>query len=409
MTFEWLVVGAGIHGTYLARELLDAGVEEDEILLVDRDGEFLGSFERKARACGMETLRSTFVQHVGPDPFGLETFAEGRDREEELRSTPGYPPRPSLELFVDHTEHVIDRFGLEALLLEREVRGIDREDDGFAVETTDGVVSADNVVLAVGPGDRYRRPSWASNTPKIEHVWDVDAPPEARIDPGEHVWVIGGGVTAGQFATSVSDVAGSVTLCVREPIEEAIPEADPRWINWRHIERELHSLPPGSQARYERVREARNEGTMPGYLACEVRETPAIEIRRGEVTAANDLGGPVSLFGDAGRIGAADRVFLATGFDPVYERPLVGSIADSLGLERGYRGVPVLDDETMAWRRQDGTPSGLFVTGRLAECTAGPLAGNIHGARRAAERIVGASAARRAGETPVTAGHTSTD
>ena len=344
MTFEWLVVGAGIHGTYLARELLDTGVEADEILLVDRSGSFLGSFERKARACGMDTLRSTFVQHVGPDPFGLETFAEGRGRNEELHSTPDHPPRPSLELFIDHTEHVIDRFDLEALLVEREVTGIDRENDRFAVETTDGVVSAHNVVLAIGPGDRYRRPSWASNTPKIEHVWDVD---------------------------------------------------DPRWINWRHIERELHSFPPGSQARYERVREARNEGTMPSYLSREVRETSSVGIRRGEIAAANDLGGPVSLFGDAGRIGAADRVFLATGFEPVYERPLVGAIADSLGLERGYRGVPVLDDETMAWRRHDGDPSSLFVTGRLAECTAGPLAGNIHGARRAAERIVGASAARR--------------
>ncbi len=395
MTFEWLVVGAGIHGTYLARELLDTGVEADEILLVDRSGSFLGSFERKARACGMDTLRSTFVQHVGPDPFGLETFAEGRGRNEELHSTPDHPPRPSLELFIDHTEHVIDRFDLEALLVEREVTGIDRENDRFAVETTDGVVSAHNVVLAIGPGDRYRRPSWASNTPKIEHVWDVDDPPEARIDPGEHVWVIGGGVTAGQFVTSVSDVAGSVTLCVRESIEESTTEADPRWINWRHIERELHSFPPGSQARYERVREARNEGTMPSYLSREVRETSSVGIRRGEIAAANDLGGPVSLFGDAGRIGAADRVFLATGFEPVYERPLVGAIADSLGLERGYRGVPVLDDETMAWRRHDGDPSSLFVTGRLAECTAGPLAGNIHGARRAAERIVGASVARR--------------
>lgn len=394
VTLEWLIVGAGVHGTYLARELRGADVDRDDIALLDRRGRFLGSFREKARACGMDALRSTYVQHVGPDPFGLETFAQGRGREDDLRPTPERPPRPSLSLFLDHTDHVIERSGLDELLLERTVTGIDHGKGRFLVRTDGETFRARNVVVAVGPGDRYRRPSWSQDVSSIGHVWDAPEPPADRIERGERVLVVGGGVTAGQFATAASDTASSVTLCVRDSIREATTEADPRWINWRYIERNLHSLPPGSRARYDRVREARNDGTMPTYLARDVRDTANVEVRRGEVTAASDAGCGVSLRFEDGSVESADQVVLATGFREVADRPFVGAIADSLGVERGYRGMPILDDETMRWRRLDGQATRLFVTGGLAACTAGPLAGNIHGARRAAERIVGEDAIR---------------
>ncbi|MES3516709.1 MAG: FAD/NAD(P)-binding protein [Natronomonas sp.] len=387
MTYDWIVVGAGVHGTYLARELLESGIEADDLVVLDRRGTFLGSFKEKARSCGMDALRSTYVQHVGPEPFDLESFAQKRDREVELHPTPNFPKRPSLELFLDHADRVVERAGLEAVLEKRTVTGVGRDGDGIVVRTDDGTLRSRNVALAVGPGDQYRRPDWATAAPAIEHVWDSDAPPGVRVQGEDRVWVVGGGVTAGQFATSAAAVAETVTLCVRDPIEEATTEANPRWINWRYIEQELHPLPPGSQARYERVRAARNDGTMPEYLARELRGTENVEIRRGEITAACASDSGVCLSLRSGGVECVDRVVLATGFQPVYDRPLVGAVADSLGLKRGHRGVPVLDDETLAWQRHDGTSSRLFVTGALAECSVGPLAGNIHGARRAAERI----------------------
>lgn len=388
-TRDVLVVGAGIHGTYLARELLGAGLDRERLAILDRRGEFLGAFREKARACGMESMRSTYVQHVGTDPFGLETFAEARGRESELRPTPNHPQRPSLRLFLDHTEFVVDRNGLDELLETRTVTGIDRTGDALTVRTETEPLRARNVALAIGPGDRYRRPPWANGIDRVEHVWDAEEPPASRTE-GETVWVIGGGVTAGQFATAACDTAGDLTLCVRGSIREATTEADPRWINWRHIEREIHSLPPGSKARCDRVRKARNDGAMPGYLAREIRETEAITIRRDEVeTAAATGDGSVRLLSERGRTETVDRVVLATGFEPPGNRPLVGAIADSLGLQRGRRNLPVLDDRSLAWLRRDGRPSRLFVTGALASTSVGPLAGNVHGARRAAERIVG--------------------
>lgn len=84
---------------------------------------------------------------------------------------------------------------------------------------------------------------------------------------------------------------------------------------------------------------------------------------------------------------AADRVVLATGFEPVFDHPFVEQVVSELGLERGYRGMPVLDDETLPWRTEGGEPK-LYVSGAVALGTVRPYAPNLPGARRTAEHIV---------------------
>ncbi len=398
---RWVVVGAGIHGTYVARALREAGVSADELTVLDRRGAFLGSFREKAVACGMESLRSTYVQHLGPEPFGLETFAETRDRTDELLATADYPSRPSLSLFVDHAEDVIERFDLRQSLHGATATSFGSR-DGLVVETTDGRLDTDRIVLAVGPGDRYRRPDWARGVERIEHVWDAVGPPADRVDDGDDVWVVGGGITAGQFARSVADVADSVTICSRDPLQEATIEADPRWLNWPYIESELHSLPPGSTARLERIREARYDGTIPSYIANSLRGTPNVTIRTGEIRAATSIDGRVALSLRDGSFETTDALFLATGFERAADSSVIARVADSLDLERGAAGIPVLDDGTLAWRRNDGSRSNVFVTGVLAESVIGPFAGNVPGARRAAERLVGTvHSGRRDGSTTI--------
>jgi len=385
----WLIVGGGIHGTYIVRELKESGVTPDDLMIVDSEGELLASFCRKARACGMETLRSNYVQHVGPSPFGLEGFAGANDRDDELVPTQHSQPRPTLSLFVDYVAHVIKRFDLAELVRPATVTGI-RGEGPLIVETTTGSIRATNVVLAVGPNEQFCRPEWAEGIDRVEHVWDRSTAPEARVEDGERVWVIGGGTTAAQFATAVTDRAASVVLCSRSPLQVALREADPHWLNWQHIAKQLHSLPPGSQARYDRLREARNEGTMPPYLQRELDKADNLEHRREELTAVVETQDGLLLIGEQGIGYQADRVVLATGFESVYDQPLVERIASERELERGYRGMPVLDDSTLAWKTRHGECSRVFVTGRLAEGSLGAFAGNIPGARRAAERILNA-------------------
>ncbi len=387
MTVQWLVVGGGIHGTYVARELLEAGVPRAEIALVDSHGELLASFRRKARACGMDTLRSNYVQHIGPSPFGLQRFAEARNRDDELVPTRNSQPRPTVDLFLGYADYVIERFDLDELVSEATVTGIER-DGQLVVDTTVGTIRAERVVLAVGHGDRYHRPTWARDQPRVEHVWDNTNRPDSVVEHDETVWVIGGGITAGQVVTTVADSVESVTLCTRHSIREALREANPRWLNWTYIEDELHTLSAGSKARFERVQRARNDGTMPPYLTRELETIQNVTIRRDEIEDVVRTGDGLLVSPRRRRGEHVDRIILATGFEPVFEHPFVGSVADSLSLQRGHRGVPVLDDQTLAWRTEAGECSRVLVTGKLAEATVGPFAGNIPGARRAAERIV---------------------
>ncbi len=391
-----VIVGGGIHGTSLLQRLLDeTALDREDVLVVDPHDRLLASFRRKARACEMDELRSTFVNHVGTEPFGLETFAESRDRADELLPTPGYPRRPSLSLFLDHAEYVIDRRELAALHRQTAVEAI-RESDGpggsLVLETTDGRIRTRNCVLAIGHGGRYRIPEWAEGIDAISHVWDGFDSDE----PADETIVVGGGITAAQLATCLAE-RERVTLLARHELEEATIEADPRWINWNHIERQLHRYPAGSRERLDTIRDARNDGTIPPRLFDRVEAATndgRLSIRHGDVESARVVDGQVRLLSPNAGCCSADRVALATGFEPVFEHPFVGRIAATLGLERGYRGLPVLDDETLAWQRRSGTGSPIFVTGALAASAVGPFAGNVAGARRSADRITHAIADR---------------
>ena len=397
---ECAIVGGGIHGTYLAQRLLEeTAIERSELRIVDPHARLLESFRRKARACEMSSLRSTFVHHVGTEPFGLEDFAEARSREDELLPTREYPRRPSLSLFLDYADHVIEGRDLESLHRRAAVESIRRQAHGrsnepVVLETDDGdAFESRTVVLAIGHGGRYRRPTWADGVEGIDHVWDDAFDPGAAV---EETIIVGGGITAAQLATDLCE-REAITLLSRHELTAATVEADPLWINWNHVERQLHRHPPGSRRRFEVLQAAQNRGTIPPRLL-EALESAAtgdtLSIRHGGVRSARAVDGRVRLLLEPSGCLSADRVVLATGFEPVFEHPFVGRIADSCGLERGYRGMPVLDDGTLAWRRTSGGASSIYVTGALAAGTAGPLAGTVIGARRAADRICDAMATR---------------
>jgi glycine/D-amino acid oxidase-like deaminating enzyme len=392
--FEYAIVGGGIHGTHVAHRLVrDAGLDPEELVVLDARGEPLASFRERARACGMQALRSPTVHHLGTDPFGLKDFAEARDRTDELVPTRDRPRRPSLELFLDHAEHVIDSSGLADRLRETTVTDVERvRGGGLYLRTGHGPVRARRCVLAIGHGGRLRRPDWAVDlgSPScVSHVWDEPASPGSYAER-EHVCVVGGGITAGQLSLSLSGTP-PVTLLARRELREASVEADPHWINWPHIEDHLHSLPAGSAARLERVAAKHEAGTIPPYLRRRMERAAdrgGLEVRVGTIESARADWNGVVLRLEDGSVERFDRVLLATGFASSATCRLVERIAASLSLERGHRGVPVLDDASLEWRTVDGSRSGVFVTGTLGAATLGPFAGTIAGARRAADRLV---------------------
>ena len=393
------IVGGGIHGTYLANRLraeTDFDLDPEQLLLIDPHEQLLASFREKARACGMEALRSTFVHHLGTEAFGLERFAERTRREDELIATVDYPPRPSLELFLDFADELLDQSGLESVHEQAQVTGITNPDatNGLRLETTGGPIDATHCVLAIGHGGRYAVPDWArdwTDSGRITHVWDGFDSEETA----DRTIVVGGGITAAQLACDLT-ATHSVTLLSRHPLEWEVSEAAPPWINWHHIEQELHAYPPGSRERFEIIDRERNTATIPPYFYQRFSDRIAdgsLTLEQGTVEAVSTgETWPVRLSLEHGKRLSADRVVLATGFEPVGGHPFVEQLTTELECVRGPRGLPVLDDTTLRWTRETGEPLPLYVTGALALGAVGPYAPNIPGARRGADRIIPAIA-----------------
>ena len=390
MTIEFAIVGGGVHGTHVAARLLtETRLSHDEVVVLEPNGELLASFTEKARRCGMEGLRSTYVQHAGTEPFDLENYARAHDREDELLPTRNHPRRPSLSLFLDHARETIDRHDLDSLVLPARAETVQPHGDGVRIGTDEGSIDARCCLLAIGYGGRVAVPEWArlGTDAPIGHVWE-EGYDETTL--GEDVVVIGGGVSATSLALSLAERDREVTLLSRHRIETETVECDPYWLNWSYIEDHLHCLPPASRARSDAIRAARYDSTVPRYLAERLRAAASggrLEVTRGEVESAYHGGGLVLRLTD-GRVRETDSVVLATGFAEVYTHPFLRSVAESLDLATGYRGMPHLCDETLSWRGRDGERSPVFATGAFAEGAVGPFARNLPGARRAADRLV---------------------
>lgn len=388
------IVGGGVHGVHLAVRLLQAElIEPDELRIVDPSG-LLESFRRKCRQCGMVELRSPFVHHVGTDPFSLRDFARARGREAEFVPTRVGAERPTASLFFDHAEWLCNRYDLESIRLDARVTDVVDRRDGVRVETTSGHVHSRWCLLAVGHGRSFTYPEWATepDSPKsVTHVWDPTFDPDA-VGETSTVGIVGGGITAGQLATTLAQPGRNVVLFARSPFRVETLEASTDWMHFSGATERLHAHPPASRAREELVAEARYDGTMPPYVFRRVQralEDGHVELERSEITVATDAGGPVVVTCRDGSAYCLDDLLCATGFDSPYDGELFRQLRRESTLQTGYRGAPVLDDDTLRWMHQDGTPSRVTVSGIATQQVLGPFARNVIGARRAGEVIVG--------------------
>ena len=379
---RFLILGAGIHGLYLANMLVAAGgIDPARIALVDRHRRPLGQWRRVTAATGMTHLRSTSVHHIDPEPVSLRRFY--RERKAAYPDAYAAPyNRPSLQLFNDHADWSSSRLGTARRLQTASATAIDTIEGGYRLETEAGAFEADNLILAPGQG-ALRRPDWSAELEReyrVEHLFseDFDLDEWRRgAAEGAPVTIVGAGISAMQAAVSIARAASRpISVLALHDTRIRQFDSDPGWIGPRFLGRfTAHRDPdqrrkilassryPGSgDPQTVRSFESLVEAGSVRFRSCTPEELPAL--------TAESLGA-------AGE----GRLLLATGYRPV--RPggaAVDRLVASEGLPVAACGFPVVNPY-LAWM------PGLFVSGALGELEIGPVARNITGARRAGERL----------------------
>ena len=392
MSLEWLIIGGGIHGVHIAARLIgEANVAPERLRIVDPGERLLQRWRSCTETTGMTHLRSPVVHHIDLEPWALENFAIELDRQEPDAFAPPYQ-RPSLALFNEHCDRVIETYGLAALHIRGRAEACVVRCEGVSVSLDDGEhIEADRVVLAIGASDQPAWPTWAPREhARVHHIFapDFDAWPSR----GEEVAVIGGGISAGQVALRLVARGHLVHFVSRHALRQHQFDSDPGWLGPKYMQG--FEQDRDHCRRREVITEARHRGSAPPDVCDALRRAIARERlvwHGGEITSMEEApDGALSLCFSRGTSLEVDRVLLATGFEPA--RPggaMVDALVASASLPCARCGYPIVDG-ALQWHPR------VHVSGPLAELELGPAARNIAGARRAADRLVDVALGRGA-------------
>jgi hypothetical protein len=381
---EFVIIGGGIHGTYLSNCLVgDLGWSADQIRVIDPHDSPCERWKCFTARTAMQYLRSPIVHHLGVSPWDLKNFKR-QNRGASWSTSTGSKEHPSLEMFNRHIDWQCAQNGLADLRVKALCTAIHKTSAGLRVVTSAGEFLTRRVILAVSSNDRLAIPSWANHLDsRAKHIFG-SAEVLDEIQPGRRLAIVGAGITAAQVALHAAAVSpGKVQLLSRHPLKIAEYDSDPCWMGPKC----LHSF--AAERDYARrrhiIRASRNKGTVTSdvYQSVKLAEKQgALKILHGEVQQALiQEGGDISLFGPDGHLDDTSRVILATGF--ISNRPggaLLHQIIDEFDMPIAEDGFPIAQ-KNLHWK------DNIFVTGALAELELGPPARNILGARMAGQRL----------------------
>lgn len=386
MARDWLIIGGGMHGTHLSLHLTRrGGVSPDRIRVLDPYPAPMAVWDRVTKAVGMEYLRSPIVHNLHWDQGSLGLFARLNQQASMTRFIPPFG-RPSLELFNAHAAHLIRKFGLDKLRIQGRAESIRRTETGWRVETADGTLEAERVVVAIGLSEQPFWPEWAQPyraDSRIQHIFEPDFDREALPD-WERAVVVGGGITAAQVALALAARhPGTVTLVRRHDERVFDFDSDVGWMNAINLRGFAQINDP--DARRKVIRQARHRGSMPRDVANALSAavgSNTIRVCESGVESLSEESNGLCLTLASGETLPADQLILATGY--VQTRPggaMIDHLINEYELPTAACGYPVVS-QTLEWM------PGLHVSGPLAELEVGPAARNIIGARMAGQRLI---------------------
>lgn len=393
------IIGGGIHGISIALRLLrDMPAAAKHLAIVDRHPQPLVQWKRKTERQGMTFLRSPVVHHITPEALGIVEYAERNNRTAEL--APPYS-QPSTALFWDFCKATVAVLGLQStppahqVYYPFEVAKL-RWDKGAGkfpfrlISTNNEGFRSSCVILAIGSDDcAYVPPEfteWQCQYPdKILHAsqFSVNCECEQRLDDNGKIVIVGGGLTAGTLARSLSERGHHVVLIARKQLKTEQFDFPPRWLGPKALA-EFTSKSLHFQQRYQIIKENSGEGSITPDVMETLKNTANVHIYpetyiRNIVSARDSR---LQVETTRGGIANVSRVILATGYKFNLHRY---KFLTELVVQHRIPlvcGLPCLGMDLQLHPIQN-----LFGSGTIAQLQIGPAAGNIAGARLAYERF----------------------
>ena len=382
---DWLIIGGGIHGTYLANLLGHLpGASDAAVRILDPHFELLHVWTRNTHNCGMAFLRSPATHNIDRHILSLYRFARTHLGRPHAAFIPPYN-RPSLDLFQQHCRRVIAANRLDRLHIRARAHRIQHDGRSLVVQTDGPILEARRILLAIGMGEQPCWPGWARRLKRagarIAHIFDPDFKRGEWRQDGRTL-IVGGGITAVQTALKLSEESSAdIHLLSRHHLRESQYDFNPCWIGPK-------CLRTFYRADFALRRKTIEGARITGSLPVEVLETFSralqegrIVFSQGQCAAAKSIDGKLRLETSAGVL-ESEQVILATGFQN--RRPggaLVDRLITDFKLDCNPCGYPILD-AGLHWG------SNIYATGPLAELQVGPCARNIVGARNAGRLLL---------------------
>ncbi len=372
------VLGAGPHGLAAILHLKRADPAlAAETVVIDPSGRWMSAWDSQFARLGIDVLRSPSVHHPAPEVDALSCFVA-----QHGLARSGLPyDQPMAAAFRAFTQHLVETAELAEPLAARPNRVTAEVDGGgVRIETDGSPMVADRLVVAANPHRRSIPPwVWRLCGPavaELAHAGDVDLGSRPDLT-GQRITVVGGGLTAAHLAVGAADRGASVDLVARRPLQVRSFDTDPGWLGPKYL-RGFQDC-PDPRRRFELARAARGGGTIPEWMRDQMDHGRVVIHEGAEILGAAPTPDGYCLGLATGESISAHRVWLATGTTPDLGalrclEPLLPDVA-AIG------GLPVTDDDL----RVGVHP--VYVMGRLATHTLGPAAGNLWGARQAAQRI----------------------
>lgn len=395
------IIGGGIHGVSIAIRLLrDMPTVARSLAIVDRCPHPLTQWRCKTERQGMTFLRSPAVHHITPDALGIVEYAERHNRTDEL--APPYS-QPSTQLFWDFCKSALAELREHRIYYHFDVaklrwdkgagkfpfRLISRNNEGFRSSC---------VVLAIGADDcTYVPPEfveWQHRYPEqILHASqfsvnceDGNVGARSPRPSKRKIVIVGGGLTAGTLAKSLSEHGHSVALMARKTLKTEQFDFPPVWLGPKALAE--FASETDFQRRYETIQQNRGEGSITPDIMAALLDTPSVDIYpetriHNITTEGGDLPAQkLRVETTCGVVRNVSRVILATGYKFNLRR--YGFLTELLAQHQVplVCGLPRLDTDLQLHPIEN-----LFGSGTIAQLQIGPASGNIAGATLAYERL----------------------